>query len=204
VVSLQPSSPGEPPGIRISDADRERAAQRLHTALTEGRITVAELEERLAVVYAARYGSELVPPLADLPGDPLDVTVPAPPPSTPAGPPVVLRTGMGSLRRSGSWQVPARLRVQSGMGSVVLDFCEAEIRHPVVEIEFELGAGSARVLLPDNATADVDGLVSGMGSVKSKVPATPRPGATHFRIYGRTTMGSVTVRRRYRLAGHWF
>ena len=108
------------------------------------------------------------------------------------------------MRRSGSWQVPARLRVQSGMGSVVLDFCETEIRHPVVEIEFELGAGSARVLVPDNATADVDGLISGMGSIKSKVPATPAAGGTHFRIYGRTTMGSVTVRRRFRFAGHWF
>jgi len=172
-VSVQPS-PGEAPGIRISDAD------------------------------GARYAWGRRPPLAALPGTPLDVTMPAPPPSTPAGPPVVLRTGMGSLRRSGNWQVPARLRVQSGMGSVVLDFCDAQIVHPVVEIEFELGAGSARVLLPDNASADIDGLVAGMGTVKSKVPSAPSRGATHFRIYGRATMGSVTVRRRYRLAGHWF
>ncbi|MGD9989926.1 DUF1707 domain-containing protein [Pseudonocardia sp.] len=202
-MSVQPS-PGESPGIRISDADRERAAQRLHQALAEGRITVAELEERIAVVYAARYASELMPPLADLPGSPLDVTLPAPLPSTPAGPPVVLRTGMGSLKRTGNWQVPARLRVQSGMGSVLLDFCDAQIVHPVVEIEFELGAGSARVLVPDNASADIDGLVASMGTVKSKVPSAPSRGATHFRIYGRATMGSVTVRRRYRLAGHWF
>ena len=57
------------PGLRISDADRERAAQRLHTALSEGRITLSELEERLAVVYAARYEADLRPPLADLPPD---------------------------------------------------------------------------------------------------------------------------------------
>jgi hypothetical protein len=62
-VSAQP-----PPGIRISDADRERAAGRLQQALTEGRITFDELEERLAAVYAARYAADLLPPFADLPG----------------------------------------------------------------------------------------------------------------------------------------
>jgi hypothetical protein len=202
-VSLQPR-PGDAPGIRISDADRERAAQRLHQALAEGRITMTELEERLAVVYAARYGADLVPPLADLPGDPLDVTAPAPPLSTPIGPPVVLRTGMGSLRRTGSWSVPARLRVQSGMGAVLLDFCDTQLRHPVIEVELELGAGSARLLVPDDATADVDGLVASMGKVRSKVPSVPVAGHPHFRVYGRTNMGSVVVRRRYRLAGYSF
>ena len=122
----------DPPGLRISDADRERAAQRLQLALTEGRITVAELDERLAVVYAARYEAELVPPLADLPSG--IVTAPAIP-STPTGPSTVLRAGLSGIRRTGVWSVPARLRVQSVVGSVLLDFCRAENLHPVVEIE---------------------------------------------------------------------
>ena len=73
-----------PPGIRISDADRERAAARLQQALAEGRITLDELEERLAVVYAARYAADLLPPFADLPGDdvvPVQHAAPVPPPS---------------------------------------------------------------------------------------------------------------------------
>ena len=61
--------PPDPPGVRISDSDRERAAERLDQAFAEGRITVAELEERVAAVYAALYAAELRPPLADLPGD---------------------------------------------------------------------------------------------------------------------------------------
>jgi hypothetical protein len=40
--------------MRISDADREAAAQRLHTAMGEGRITVAELEERRAPARTSR------------------------------------------------------------------------------------------------------------------------------------------------------
>lgn len=195
---MQPPDPS--PGLRISDADRERAASRLHQALGEGRITLAELEERLAVVYAARYESELLPPLADLPGTaPAAVAL-----STPSGPPTVIKAGMSTVKRTGDWIVPARLRLQSSMGTIVLDFCDTPIPHPVVEIEVELNAGTARLLVPDDATADVDQVTSSMGTVKSKVPSRPQPGRPHFVVHGRTSMGTVTVRRRYRLGGMRF
>jgi len=201
-VSESPSSP-EPRGIRISDADREQAAQRLHQALAEGRITLSELEERLAVVYAARYEADLRPPLADLPGAEV-AGRPAVPDVAPDAPPVVLRAGMSTIKRSGAWDVPPRLRLQSAMGSVVLDFCETPLPHPVIDIEVDLGAGSAKLLVPDDATANVDDVVASMGTVKSSVPSVRRPGAPHFVVHGRAGMGSVTVRRRYRLAGHYF
>ncbi|HLU57650.1 MAG TPA: DUF1707 domain-containing protein [Pseudonocardia sp.] len=198
-MSEQPESRG----FRISDADRERAAQRLHQAMAEGRITVSELEERLAVVYAARYEADLLPPFADLP-DP-DAIVAHPERAVPVDvPPVVLRAGMSTIKRSGAWDVPPRLRLQSAMGSVVLDFCDTVIRHPVVDIEVDLGAGSAKLLVPDEATANVDGVVATMGTVKSSVPSVPRPGMPHFVVHGRAGMGSVTVRRRYRIAGRYF
>lgn len=195
--------PPDPPGIRIADADRERAAMRLHQALAEGRITVSELEERLSAVYAARYEADLRPPLADLPGAQL-TAVPAAVPAAPSGAPLVLKAGMAGIKRTGGWTVPPRLRVQSGMGSVVLDFCDAENPHPVVEVELDLGAGSAKLLIPDDATANVDELVTTMGAIKSSVPSRPRAGAPHFVVHGRSSMGSVTIRRRYRFAGRHF
>lgn len=191
------------PGIRISDADRERAAARLQQALAEGRITLSELEERLAVVYAARYAADLLPPFADLPGDDVVPVQPATAEPAATGQPLVLRSGMGTLRRSGPWTVPSRILVQSVMGSVILDFGDTTVP-PVVDVALELGAGSARLLLPDGASADVDGMVSGMGTVRSKVSSTPVPGRPHFRVHGRSAMGSVTVRYRYRVAGHRF
>jgi hypothetical protein len=194
-VSVQPP---DPPGIRISDADRERAAARLNQAMGEGRITLAELEERLTAVYAARYEVDLRPPLADLPG--VDVA-PHAVASTQSGAPVVLQAGMSTIKRTGDWDVPARLRLQSSMGTIVLDFCDTTILHPVIEIEVDAGAGTVRLLVPDDATANVDDVVSGMGTVKSKVPSRPRPGAPHFVVHGRTGMGSVTVRRRYQVGG---
>src|SRR6478736_4646452 len=80
-----------PPGIRISDADRERAAARLQQALAEGRITLDELEERLTVVYAARYAADLLPPFADLPGDDVVPMPHAAAPPTPTDRPLLLR-----------------------------------------------------------------------------------------------------------------
>ena len=87
------------------------------------------------------------------------------------------------------------------MGSVVLDFCDTTLP-PMVDVTLELGAGSARLLVPNGATADLDGMVSGMGTVRSRVASTPVPGRPHFRVHGRSAMGSVVVRYRFRFAGH--
>ncbi|MEJ7788097.1 MAG: DUF1707 domain-containing protein [Solirubrobacteraceae bacterium] len=185
-------------GIRISDADRELAAERLREALAEGRITVTELETRLDAVYAAVHAADLRQPLAELPGG--DV-VALPVSGKSGAKPTVLRAGAAGLKRTGEWIVPARMQVKSGMGSVVLDFCEAEIRHPIVQIELKLGTGSVKLLLPDEATADVDALVATMGAVKSNVASKPKAGAPHFVVCGHTRMGSVSVRRRREFAG---
>jgi len=40
------------PAARVSDADRERVAVVLQAAYAEGRLTMPELEERLAAAYA--------------------------------------------------------------------------------------------------------------------------------------------------------
>jgi hypothetical protein len=149
------------------------------------------------VVHAARYAADLLPPFADLPGDDLGPVAPA---ARRTGP-LLLRTGTGALRRAGAWAVPPTIRVRSALGTVLLDFCDAPLP-PTVDVRLELGAGSARLLLPDGATADVDGMLSGMGTVRSKMASTPVPGRPHFHVHGRSVMGSVTVRHRDRFAGH--
>jgi hypothetical protein len=54
--------------LRASDADRERVAERLRQAATEGRILTEELEQRLEASFAARTYGQLDALLADLPG----------------------------------------------------------------------------------------------------------------------------------------
>ncbi|WP_410628375.1 DUF1707 domain-containing protein [Amycolatopsis sp. cmx-8-4] len=59
---------GAPPGaIRCSDGEREQTRSRLAQAAGEGRITVEELDDRLALVAAARFRHELDAVAADLP-----------------------------------------------------------------------------------------------------------------------------------------
>ncbi|WP_329052312.1 DUF1707 domain-containing protein [Amycolatopsis sp. NBC_01488] len=53
--------------IRAADADRERVATAVQTAGSEGRLTLEEVEERLADVYRARFTDELTELTADLP-----------------------------------------------------------------------------------------------------------------------------------------
>jgi hypothetical protein len=53
--------------IRTSDQEREQIAEILRAAMTEGRLTLQEGEERLAAVYAAKYRDDLKPLTTDLP-----------------------------------------------------------------------------------------------------------------------------------------
>jgi hypothetical protein len=52
---------------RCSDAEREQASALVREATAEGRLSMAELEERLSTIYAARYRHELAAVCADLP-----------------------------------------------------------------------------------------------------------------------------------------
>ena len=56
-----------PPGLRASDADRERAVGQLREHSLAGRLTVEELDERSAAAFAATTVGELDALLADLP-----------------------------------------------------------------------------------------------------------------------------------------
>lgn len=72
--------------VRLSDADRALAAERLRTAWLDGRLTLPEFEQRLAVALRCRLSFELEELLADL--------------AAPAGPALPPLAGWG--RRSGA------------------------------------------------------------------------------------------------------
>lgn len=59
--------PLEPNAMRAGNEDREKVVARLNSAFAEGRLDVAELDERVASAYRAKTMGELVPLTADLP-----------------------------------------------------------------------------------------------------------------------------------------
>ena len=201
-------SGSEPPSrIRLSDAEREAAAQRLHVAASEGRLTLAEVDERLAAVYRSATAADLEPLFADLP--------PAPAiPGTPAGivpaadgltrltrpaglpdEPVILQATVGSIKRDGDWIVPAWLEVRLGSGSIVLNCVQARFASAVTAIDITLGSGSIKVLVGPGVTADLDRVTVGSGSARSRVPAAPIAGRPHMILAGTVKSGSLAVRR---------
>lgn len=67
-MSAQETSVGTEPGaVRCSDAERERTSAALRVAAGEGRLSLAEVEDRLEQVYSARYRHELDALVGDLP-----------------------------------------------------------------------------------------------------------------------------------------
>lgn len=53
---------------RASDADRDAVVEQLQEALQKGRLTMAELEERITKAYASKTWGELSALTRDLPG----------------------------------------------------------------------------------------------------------------------------------------
>jgi hypothetical protein len=55
--------------LRVSDAERQAVARRLERALRDGRLTIAEFDDRVKDAYAARNRGELEDLTEDLPRD---------------------------------------------------------------------------------------------------------------------------------------
>lgn len=183
----------EPRDLRVSDAEREHVGELLQRAVGQGRLTVDEFSERMAAAMAARTRGELNAVLVDLPGFTL-----ARPPSQDV---LELSHHLGELSRRGPWRVPPRVRLVGHFGSSLLDFTEAVFSGPVVALELDKTASSTRIIIPEGATVDTDGLRVTAGSIKDFTVRRIAPGPLHFVITGRSTMGEVRIAhpRKWRL-----
>jgi hypothetical protein len=177
----------------VSDAEREHVVGLLQKAIGQGLITLDEFSDRTDSALAARTRAELNAVLMDLPGmvhpETRQADVPAPKPK------LELRNTMSKLRRSGRWVVPRELIVRNKMGACDLDFTDAQIDHPVVDVEFDVTAGSVKMLLPEHATVDADDLQVAAGKVDNKIATGAVPGRPHFVLKGIVRAGSVKIKR---------
>jgi len=90
------------PHIRVSDAERQVAAQRIGAAWAEGRLDDAEYDRRVAQAFAAVTYGDLERLFIDLPGPQPSYQPPAPPQWPAAQWPVVQRRGaLGEVRGTG-------------------------------------------------------------------------------------------------------
>ncbi|WP_425295427.1 DUF1707 SHOCT-like domain-containing protein [Nocardia abscessus] len=196
--------------LRVSDAEREHVGQLLQRAVGLGMLSLGEFTERMDTALAAKTRGELNAVLIDLPGVRL-VGQPAAPRSpfvnsapafaarahpAPRANPVgnVIRSRMSGVNRRGPWQVPPTLYLNNWMSGVTLDFTEAIMSTQVVEIRVDDFCGSITLIVPAEATVDLNGLELIGSSVNNKVRTGPPLGPLHLVVHGRMRFGSVTAK----------
>ena len=211
-MSEAPDPSIDPAKLRASNADREAVAQKLQSAMAEGRLTVNELQERLDVVYASKTLAELEPVTWDLPGH-TDLV-----PKTPAMPQRVVPSPAGSpgaglsrvvggtptstvaigvlsgATRTGPWVLPVQFTALAVMGGVDIDLTQASFSAREVTITAVAIMGGIDITVPEDVTVVVNGFGL-LGAFEDNANVRADPSGPVVRINGLALMGGVDVHR---------
>ncbi|MQA06386.1 MAG: DUF1707 domain-containing protein [Streptosporangiales bacterium] len=193
------SNPPDRPELRASDEDRERVAERLREAAGDGRLTLAELEERLDLAYQARTYGELTPLTVDLPdaSSSESTEVATPPDAVEA--PKEISTVLGSEVLNGRFVAPKKMRVRAVLGEVKIDFTEAVVPRGEMVVEADCFLGEVRLTVPEGVDVQFDAGTNVLGERKNTLPPPSTPDAPVIKVRGTVILGSVTVKpRRWR------
>ena len=175
------------PAARASDADRERVAAALRAAFADGRLTMPELEERLAAAYAARTDGELGTIVHDL-------RTSAPQPG--ATPTSTRDAGIiAGFERKGRWMVGRTFRGLAVIGSGEIDLRQARFIDGETTIHATAIIGTITVVVPEDAEVHIGG--SGvLGGFDHRDEGPGIPGAPRITINGFVFCGNVVIERR--------
>ncbi|MFC8678152.1 DUF1707 domain-containing protein [Streptomyces griseorubiginosus] len=202
----------ELPELRAADADRERVAEVLRDALAEGRLDMAEFEERLDATYKARTYGELAPITRDLPvgqvATPRVDMVKQPEPDGSWASRIVGGEGsstwsvavMSGFQRKGRWTVPRRFNCFAFWGGGEIDLRDANFADREVEINCVAIMGGVEVIVPPGVEVVVRGIgiMGGFDHREEGVPG--EPGAPRVIVTGFAFWGGVGVERKLRKA----
>ena len=192
--------------MRASDAERERVADVLKDAVSEGRLGLEEFQERLDSAYRARTRGELLPLVRDLPAV-ADEGPASGPESAPAlrgpwkdriGGTATSRWGialLGGFGRKGHWTAPRVFTGIAVMGGGELDLREARFEQQVVEIRCFVFMGGINVIVPPEVELEVRG-IGIMGGFDADAGGTGVPGAPRVVVTGVAVWGGVTSERK--------
>lgn len=211
-----PAAPGTPPApampvppgeLRASHEDRDRVAEQLRIAAGDGRLTAAELDERLGVALSARTYRELAALTADLPvgaGQPADLL---PMPGGPVPQPkelVRIQCGSGHAKRDGRWIVPQRMEVSVTSGRVKLDFREAIITGRTLRIDASVRSGHLTLITRPDIAVDADDVSVRSGRVRVRPWHGPKaPEILRIEVAGKVGSGGFHARPPHRTFWQW-
>lgn len=196
--------------------------QLLQRAVGQGMLSLGEFTERMDTALAAKTRGELNSVLADLPGMQIaeEHRAPARYPSGPSAqsytPPLgssrfashglsrapdwpssssdLIKGTMSTVSRKGPWHVPPKLTIQSKMSTVTLDFTQAVMSTQVVEVTIDDYCSTVSLVVPQEATVDLNGVDTVGGTASNKVRTGPPIGPLHVVVRGRVRFGSITAK----------
>jgi len=183
------------PGIRASDSEREQVVQRLSEQASLGRLTLAELEERIGLAYDATTRAELARLTADLPDVASRSTVSSEPGVSRRKPTRWVVSLMGGVEKKGRWRIGDQLMTLTVMGGNDIDLRHAEIDSDDVTIIAVAVMGGMSIYVPETVDVEVGGfaVMGGNGERGSSRP--PRPGGPRIRILAYSLMGGIDMWR---------
>ncbi len=159
----------------------------LRVAAGDGRLTIAELDERIEAAMAARTASDLAVLTADLPLEGM-------PPQ--AREVIRIDQRFGEGKRTGRWLVPRRMEIRLMFSDLKLDFTEAVITHDTLHIEVDLRIGGNLTLVTGpGIVVDADDVTYSRGEIKVRPVAGPEaPVRLRVVLAGRSTGGDIVAR----------
>jgi hypothetical protein len=186
--------PARDSSAQASADDRIQVAQLLSEAASNGRLTLAQFEDRLAQTYAADSYDQLRRLTNDLP-EAMEFRrgKSRPAPST------MLLAILSGFDRSGRWYVPGRMTTFTLFGGGVVDLRYADFTASSVEIHAYSIFGGQTFLLPPEVNVDIKGR-GVIGGFDTEVEGSGSPGAPTVRIKGFSLLGGVGIKRRKRTA----
>jgi hypothetical protein len=186
--------------LRASHEDRDRVVELLRVSAGDGRLTADELDERLELAMTARTYGELAKLVADLPagGSPTSA------PTLRAKEVMRIDTGSGHAVRNGRWVVPQRIEARVRSGHVKLDFTDAVITQPSLQLDAEVRSGHVILITKPGIVVDTDDVVVRSGHVRVRAPWGPDvPELLRIEVSGKVGSGHFVARPKYRTLWQW-
>ena len=189
--------------LRASHEDRDRVVELLRVSAGDGRLTAEELDERLEQAMTARTYGELAKVVADLPAAGSVASVPAP--RAPRAKEVMrVDCGSGHTVKNGHWVVPQRMEARVSSGHVKLDFTEAIITQPVLQLDAEVRSGHVILITKPGIVVDTDDVVVRSGHVRIRAPwGHDVPEVLRIEVSGKVGSGHFVARPKYRSFWQW-
>lgn len=190
--------------LRASHDDRDKVVEQLRVAAGDGRLTADELDQRLELALNARTYGELAKLIADLPASAAAGSLGLAPTSAKPKDLVRIDCRSGHAKRDGRWIVPQRMEVKVTSGSVVLDFTEAVITRPVLQVTADVRSGHLRLITKPGIVVDADDVAVRSGHIKVKSPWRPDiPDQLRIEVSGKVGSGEIKARPPFRSFWEW-